>query len=61
MSVEVQVPTVPHFKGLISSIEDVGSPKDCTLQSQVMLFFMGSFGSKFDNGNLCANKNWTFL
>ena len=36
-------------------------PKDCILQSQVMLFFMGSFGSKFDNGNLCANKNWTFF
>ena len=26
MSVEVQVPTVPHFKGLISGLEDVGSP-----------------------------------
>ena len=24
MSVEVQVHTVPHFKGLISGIEDVG-------------------------------------
>ena len=26
MSVEVQVPTVPHFKGLISGVEDAGSP-----------------------------------
>jgi hypothetical protein len=35
--------------------------RDCILQSQVMLFFMGSFGSKFDNGNLCANESWTFF
>ena len=26
MTVEVQVHTVPHFKGIISGIEDIGKP-----------------------------------
>ena len=30
MSVEVQVHTVPHFKGLISGIDDVGNWCDST-------------------------------
>ena len=66
MSVEVQVHIVPQFKGLISSIEDVGSPL-VWQYFYLMLFLLENshFTTKtglcwFSNGRHCSciNKDW---
>ena len=76
MSVEVQVYTVPHFKGLISGIEDVGSPLmwqyfyqgyilGCLILCTVLpnnFFRVGhNFFPLFRSKALQKTKNWKFL
>ena len=55
MSVEVQIRTVPHFKGLISGVEDVGQP--LVLQySYIMLFHLENSHTR---GLVQFHSNWT--